>query len=105
MAIEVKPATEFDDVATLVGPKRPDANVCFCLSYRLGSKENNLLRGTDRAERMRQLCDEQLAPGVIAYDEGEPVGWAGVHPRADTSGPDSRRHQTPHRCLLDFLAF
>ena len=40
MSIEVRPATVFADVKTLVGPKRPDANVCWCLSYRIPSKEN-----------------------------------------------------------------
>lgn len=28
MAIEVRPATSFEDVKILVGPKRPDATVC-----------------------------------------------------------------------------
>ena len=32
MGIEVRPATDNDDVATMLGPKRPDANVCWCLS-------------------------------------------------------------------------
>lgn len=45
MSIEVRPATVFDDVATLVGPKNPSSNVCFCLSYRIGSKENVALKG------------------------------------------------------------
>ena len=40
MTIEVRPASVFDDVATVVGPKRPDASVCWCLSYRIPSKEN-----------------------------------------------------------------
>jgi len=39
MAIEVRPATVFADVKTMVGPKQPDANVCWCLTYRLPSKE------------------------------------------------------------------
>jgi hypothetical protein len=49
MVIEVRPATEFEDVRTMVGPKRPDANVCWCLSYRLtSSKENRDLVGPAR---------------------------------------------------------
>ena len=84
MAIEVRPATVFADVATLVGPKNPASNVCFCLSYRIPSKENQSLRGEERAERVRALCAEDPPPGVIAYDGDEPVGWAAVHPRADT---------------------
>ena len=45
MTMEVRPATSFDDVATMVGPKRPESNVCWCLSYRIPSKENVSLKG------------------------------------------------------------
>lgn len=92
--IDVRPATEFDDVATLVGPKKPTSNVCFCLSYRLPNKEHLSLHGTQRADRMRQLCTEEPPPGVVAYQGDEPVGWAAVHPRADTSFAGNRR--IPH---------
>lgn len=95
----VRPATVFEDVAALVGPRRPDANVCWCLSYRLGSKEQLALTGPARGERVRQLCAQDPPPGVIAYDGEEPVGWAGVHKRADTSFARSRR--IPHVDELD----
>lgn len=85
MSIEVRPATAFDDVATLLGPKKPTSNVCFCLSYRIGNKENVALRGPERADRVRDLCRHDPPPGVIAYRDGEPVGWAALHPRRDTS--------------------
>src|SRR3712207_3480034 len=94
MAIEVRPASIFDDVATLLGPKRPDANVCWCLSYRIPSKENLALQGPARGERVRQLVEEDPPPGVLAYDGEEPVGWAGVHPRADTTF--ARNRKIPH---------
>jgi GNAT superfamily N-acetyltransferase len=99
MAIEVRPASSFDDVATMVGPKRPDANVCWCLSYRIPSKENLSLHGPARGERVRQLVAEDLPPGVLAYDGGEVVGWAGVHPRADTTF--ARNRKIPHVDDLD----
>lgn len=99
MGIEVRPASVFDDVATMVGPKRPDANVCFCLSYRVGSKENLALTGTARGERVRELCAEDPPPGVLAYDGDEVVGWAAVHPRADTSF--ARNRKIPHVDDLD----
>ncbi|MFF2371373.1 GNAT family N-acetyltransferase [Agromyces sp. NPDC058110] len=99
MGIEVRPATVFDDVATMVGPKRPDANVCFCLSYRIGSKENLALKGPARGERVRELCAEDPPPGVLAYDGDEVVGWAAVHPRADTSF--ARNRKIPHVDDLD----
>lgn len=92
MAIEVRAASVFDDVAAVLGPKRPDASVCWCLSYRLtSSKENRELVGPARGERVRELVAEDPAPGVIAYDGEEPVGWAGVHPRADTSFATNRK--------------
>lgn len=92
MGIEVRPASVFDDVAAVLGPKRPDANVCWCLSYRLtSSKENRELVGPARGERVRELVAQSPPPGVIAYDGDEPVGWAAVHPRADTSFATNRR--------------
>ena len=91
MTIEVRPANSFDDVRTMLGPKRPDANVCWCLSYRIPSKENLELRGPARGERVRQLVQEDPPPGVLAYDGGEVVGWAAVHPRADTTFARNRK--------------
>jgi GNAT superfamily N-acetyltransferase len=99
MAIEVRPASSFDDVATMVGPKRPDANVCWCLSYRVPSKENVALQGPARGERVRQLVREDPPPGVLAYDGDEVVGWAAIHPRADTAF--ARNRKIPHLDDLD----
>ncbi len=99
MTIEVRPATVFDDVATMVGPKRPDATVCWCLSYRIPSKENQALAGTARGDLVRKLCHQNPPPGVLAYDGDEVVGWAGVHPRADTTFATSRK--LPHVDDLD----
>ncbi|WP_127480014.1 GNAT family N-acetyltransferase [Nocardioides pantholopis] len=84
MSITVQPATlgRFDDVATMIGPKRPDANVCWCLSHRLDSRTNRELAGPARGEYVRDLCARDVAPGVLAYDGDEVVGWAAVAPRA-----------------------
>jgi GNAT superfamily N-acetyltransferase len=99
MSIEVRPATVFDDVAVLVGPKKPTSNVCFCLSYRIGNKENVSLKGQERADRVRELCHQDPPPGVIAYLDDEPVGWAALHPRRDTSF--ARNRLIPHVDELD----
>lgn len=93
MGIDVRPASVFDDVKTMVGPKRPDANVCWCLSYRIPSKQNQELRGTERGERVAELMRDG-PPGVLAYDGDDVVGWAAIHPRADTSFARNRR--IPH---------
>ncbi|GLJ61748.1 hypothetical protein GCM10017576_18780 [Microbacterium barkeri] len=94
MDIEVRPATVFDDVKVLLGPKRPDASVCWCLSHRLPSKVNSALHGPERGAFVAEMCASDLPPGVVAYDDGEPVGWAGVAPRAHTQFARSTR--IPH---------
>ena len=98
MAVSTRPATVFEDVETMVGPKRPDANVCWCLSYRIPSKENQALTGPARGERVKQLIEEGPI-GVLAYDEDEVVGWAAVAPRTDTTFARSRK--IPHVDDLD----
>jgi GNAT superfamily N-acetyltransferase len=98
MAIEVRPATVFEDVRAMLGPKRPDASVCWCLSYRIPSKENATLIGPARAEKVAALM--ACGPvGVLAYDGDEAVGWAAVAPRSETAFARSRT--IPHVDELD----
>ncbi|MBD0838271.1 GNAT family N-acetyltransferase [Streptomyces sp. TRM68416] len=94
MPIEVRPATVFEDVRAVIGPKSPTASVCWCLSYRIPSKLNNELRGPARGEYVAGLCRAEPPPGVLAYDGDEPVGWAAVAPRAETSF--ARNRKIPH---------
>lgn len=89
MPIRVRPATNFDDLNAVLGPKRADANVCWCLTYRLASKENTSLRGPARGAKVASLL-KQGPLGVLAYSGATPVGWAAVAPRADTAFARSR---------------
>jgi GNAT superfamily N-acetyltransferase len=98
MAIDVRPACDYDDVCTMVGPKRPDANVCWCLSYRIPSKENRALTGPARGKKVEQLL-RQGPLGVLAYEGDEVVGWAAVAPRAETTFATNRK--IPHVDDLD----
>lgn len=87
-------AGRFDDVATMLGPKKPTSNVCWCLSHRIDSKQNQALTGPARGEYVRQLCERKVAPGVLAYDGAEVVGWAAVAPRSEL--PFARSRKIPH---------
>ncbi len=89
MTITVRPATVFADVKEIVGPKHPDASVCWCLTYRLPLKENRALTGPGRGECVAAMLEEGPI-GVLAYDEDEVVGWAAVAPRAETTFDRSR---------------
>ncbi|HET8868521.1 MAG TPA: GNAT family N-acetyltransferase [Agrococcus sp.] len=93
---EIHPATHarFADVAAVIGPKRPDATVCWCLSHRIDAKINRSLRGTERGELVEQLTREPVAPGVLAYEGDEVVGWAAVAPRSEL--PFQRSRLIPH---------
>ena len=98
MAIDVRPATVFGDVRVMIGPKRPDANVCWCLSYRIPSKLNNELRGPARGRKVQQIL-KQGPLGVLAYEDDEVVGCAAVAPRSDTTCATNRK--IPHVDDLD----
>jgi GNAT superfamily N-acetyltransferase len=100
MSIQTRPATldRFEDVATMLGPKKPTASVCWCLSHRLDSRTNRSLLGPARGEYVRMLCSRDVPPGVLAYDGDTVVGWAAAAPRADL--PFSRSRTIP---VLDDL--
>lgn len=78
MDVEVRPATadSFDDVARVLngGDKG-----CWCLYYRLTSSDYNKV--PDRQATVRELLANKPAPGMLAYLDGEVVGWCGMGPR------------------------
>ncbi|MDQ6525574.1 GNAT family N-acetyltransferase [Nocardioides sp. LHD-245] len=90
MSIEVRPAAVFEDVKALVGPKRADASVCWCLSYRIPSTVNNKMRGQERGAYVARLLEDGPL-GVLAYDGDVPVGWAAVAPRSATTFARNRK--------------
>jgi GNAT superfamily N-acetyltransferase len=96
VSVEVRPATRarFDDVAIMLGPKNPESSVCWCLSHRVDSKTNRGLVGPARGAFVRELCSREVAPGVLAYEDGEVAGWAAVAPRAEL--PFARSRKIPH---------
>lgn len=94
MVIGVRAASVFEDVRAVLGPKSPTSNVCWCLSYRIPSKQNNALHGVARSEFVAELCKTKPAPGVLAYDGETPVGWAAIGPRSETTF--ARNRKIPH---------
>lgn len=81
--LEIRPLTEdrLDDFAAVVNPNRREQH-CWCLSHRLGAREIKERGGGQRLEAMRSLSNEDIAPGIIAYQGDEPVGWCSISPRA-----------------------
>jgi GNAT superfamily N-acetyltransferase len=63
------------------------ARNCWCMYYRLtGPDYESHTRGSPsqaRRRRLRELVDSGVAPGLIGYRGGEPVGWISLGPRAE----------------------
>ena len=95
--IEAATGARFPDVRTILGPKRPGAQGCWCLSYRLGHKVESTLEGDQRPAYMAALCGRRShAPGVLAYEGPDVVGWAGVAPTQEMH-EFSTSDRYPHR--------
>ena len=70
------------DVETLLGGEGERG--CWCQAWR-GRDEIAKVGGESRVETLRrQLRDDDPPPGVLAYIDGEVVGWAGVSVRTRT---------------------
>ncbi|MCU1439022.1 MAG: family N-acetyltransferase [Rhodoglobus sp.] len=71
------------DVRTVFGT-RGDPARCWCQYFILSNREWN---ETSAADKERMLCgrieENRSAPGVLAYLDGEPVGWCAIEPRTD----------------------
>ena len=50
--------------------------------------------GPARSEYVRKLCSRIVAPGVLANEDDEVVGWAAVAPRSEL--PFARSTKIPH---------
>lgn len=84
MGREIHPATHarFADVVEMLGPKKhPRADACWCLAYRLGTTTAAKLGVEGKRDAVEALCRKRRAPGVLAYEGEEVVGWAAVAPR------------------------
>jgi len=87
-AIVVVPANEasWDDLRKIFG-ERGEASSCQCQRYKLRPQESFAsFPAEDRADRLRQQSDcghpgSGTTSGLVAYLDGEPVGWCAVEPR------------------------
>jgi GNAT superfamily N-acetyltransferase len=72
----------FDDLAKVFGSRGPAAR-CWCQRYKL--RRGEAFAKFPAEERMCRLR-EQETTGLIAYADGEPVGWCAVEPRTEYVG-------------------
>ena len=68
MHLDVRPATaeRFDDLALVLGPKKPTSSVCWCLSHRIDAR-------SDGAVRYARECGAPAVEGYPVHNEGAAV--------------------------------
>ncbi len=92
-ALRIVPANEAgcEDLQTVFGT-RGSAALCQCQRFKLQPKESfGSFPAEERAHRLRQQTecgrpDSETTSGLVAYLDGEPVGWCAVEPRTAYSG-------------------
>lgn len=72
--------TRWEDFETLFG-ERGAYGGCWCMSWRLKRADFERQKGEGNKEAMRALVEQNEKVGLLAYINGEPVGWCAVAPR------------------------
>jgi GNAT superfamily N-acetyltransferase len=80
----VRPVTpsRWEDLRRLFGPNGAYSN-CWCMWWRMPSEEFDKASGPAKRSSMKRLVDRRRVPGLLAYRDGEPVGWVSVAPREE----------------------
>ncbi|MXN64123.1 GNAT family N-acetyltransferase [Stappia sp. GBMRC 2046] len=73
----------WDDLVELFGPERGAQGGCWCIWPFVRGVDFNRMEKAERKEMLKARVEEsgKPAPGLLAYDGDEAVGWAAVGPR------------------------
>jgi GNAT superfamily N-acetyltransferase len=69
------------DLEALFG-QRGACGGCWCMSWRLKRADFERQKGTGNKRALRNLAASGAPVGVLAYRDGQPVGWCAVAPRS-----------------------
>ena len=70
----------WDDLLRVFGPNGARGG-CWCMVWRLSSTELRRLPAADRRDLLEALVAGGTPTGLLAYVDGDPVGWCSVGPR------------------------
>jgi GNAT superfamily N-acetyltransferase len=90
------PATEekWKDIEKLFGARGACAG-CWCMWWRSARSEFNKQKGEGNKKALKKIVKSNEVPGILAYDNREPVGWCAVSPRSSYSGLERSRILRP----------
>lgn len=70
----------FADFERLFGP-RGACGGCWCMFWKLRGKTYEEATGDVAHQMQKSVVDAGAVPGLLAYADGQPVGWIAVEPR------------------------
>jgi GNAT superfamily N-acetyltransferase len=84
MMIDIVPATaaRWKDLEGLFGA-RGACGGCWCMAWRKTKKEFDRDKGEANRKSLQALVKGGREPGLLAYADGEAVGWVAVAPREE----------------------
>ena len=82
-SIQILPATaeRWPDLEALFGDHRTS---CWCMFWRLKRADFQRLKGEEKKALFRGLTLNNEIQGVLAYENGQAVGWCAIAPRQIT---------------------
>jgi GNAT superfamily N-acetyltransferase len=88
VTIEIHPATpeRWEELVSLFERRGPHGGTpvtlgCWCMYWRRKAKDFNASWGTSNHDALHELVCSGADPGLLAYLDGESVGWCSVGPR------------------------
>jgi len=73
-------ADRWDDLETLFGV-RGACGGCWCMLWRLKRSEFEKQKGDKNKVAFKAVVDSGDVPGILAYANGNPIGWCAIAPR------------------------
>ncbi|MFQ6022508.1 MAG: GNAT family N-acetyltransferase [Acidiferrobacterales bacterium] len=74
-------AERWKDFEALVGPRGAYGG-CWCMLWRCKRSQWEAQKGEGNHQAMKAIVESGDAPGLLAYDGREPIGWCSVAPRS-----------------------
>jgi GNAT superfamily N-acetyltransferase len=82
------------DLEKVFGGGRGDCGRCWCMYWRLPRRDFEASLGQEARRLFRARVEGGPPPGLVAYRDGDPVGWVQVGPRADVPQWNGARRLT-----------
>jgi len=61
----------------------PDTRFCWCIFWRVRSKDFSEASPAANRERLRALVEQGPPPGLVAVEDDRAIGWVGLAPRPE----------------------